>query len=243
MLSQLSFQSGALAVIRGLDNRLEVLLIQTAQVQSAAQLGKLMGVYGQGGTFDRLGARDDFAVIRAPGGDDLAICTLTGFFFVGNEIGQGRLQQGNTPVLKALRRATVLVEDKRTAQIAASVNLILAGEIDVVDVQIQVEALLDGVFKRLLGKRLYVPDLAQGVLDLVQGLAITGMAVSQVSLLLMRGVQVPVGQFHLVVGEFFLAPVQGPKKPGWDAVFEKVVMHTPKVNVERAFGGGVNGLF
>ncbi|WP_446433548.1 hypothetical protein [Pseudomonas sp. 1152_12] len=78
---------------------------------------------------------------------------------------------------------------------------------------------------------------------MVQGIAIAGVALSQCGLFLSRGGQVPTGQFHFVVGKFFLTLGGGLGEPGGRAVFEEVVVNTPKVNIEAAFGGGGDGLF
>ena len=97
--------------------------------------------------------------------------------------------------------------------------------------------MFDCVFKRLLGKGARVLDVAEGVVHLVQGFAVAGMAGGQLSLLLSRGGQVPAGQFRIMVGEFFLALGGTLGEPRGYTVLEEVVMHAPKVSVEGAFGG------
>ena len=77
---------------------------------------------------------------------------------------------------------------------------------------------------------------------LVQGFTVTVMTVGQVGLLLGRSAQVPAGQFQFVIGELLLALGGGLVEPGGHTFLEEVVVHAPKVNVERTFGGRSDGL-
>ena len=146
----------------GFDHLLDVLVILGAEVQGAAQLGKLMGLDRHGVGADGRECRDDMGVVGVPAGNELAIVARRWLFFIGLEIGQGRFQQGDTSVGVGQGGIVLLVKHEGAIKIIASTFVgIFAHEEHIAYIQLQVELLFECVLERLLGEREDVVDLAE----------------------------------------------------------------------------------
>nr|WP_161491132.1 hypothetical protein [Pseudomonas silesiensis] len=222
----------------GLQDSLQVLLIQLAQIQCATKPGKGMRRNGHGLTIDRVERRYDVSVIIAPSGNDLTIRARAAVFFVRLEVGQGGLEQRYAAILVLQRRIVLLVEDKETIKVISILDAVFAREISVPDVQIQLEFFLDRVLEWLFGEGQYIFDAAELVFDVVQGFAILDVTVGKRGPVLGHGGQVPAGQLHFMLGKFQLALRRSPREPRRHAVFQEVVVDTPQVGIEHTCGGG-----